>query len=176
MLSKWKKELMSEIRDSMKKDVLNQVRKTQINKARTVVYGVYDEPLAYKRRKGVGGLIDQDNIVGETDLKGNTVKLSVYNITKFNSSNLLWGMYSHSGILGDYLTPLIVLGHFEHQRAGGSGYTYFDTFKYRTNGYNGQEYAQPRDFISLTEHELYWRKGHVRALEKSLESKGFNVQ
>jgi len=167
---------MSEIKNSMEKDVLKEVQKTQLKNIQLYVYDVYD-PEQYVRRRQSGGLSDPRNIVGVTGLSGNNARLSVYNLTRFNNSNLFWAINSHSGRLGDYLTPLIVLGDIKHRRSGGSGYIFFNLVSYyHTHSYVGQEYAQPRDFITATKIDLRSSHGHSGALKKSLKSKGLNVQ
>jgi hypothetical protein len=154
--------IMSEIKKSLVTDVLKTIQTREKRSIAKVVYRAYS-PETYIRRYTDGGLIDDRNIEGIIEKEdGNSARLSISNLTKYNTSGRGYG-----GSSSEYLTPLIVLGQDAHP----TGYSWFPNPKLRSRGY-----AKERNFIGDTVNELRKSNAHVDALRKSLKSKGIEVK
>ena len=138
------------IDDSLENEVLETVKKIEISHVDEDVFDVYS-PSVYERR-GVLGIDDPDNIVGNISQNG---VLEVENITEFNPE------YETEN-LGLGLVKLIEYGH------GTSGYFY----DYPTS----KDFTEPRPFISNTKKEIKEYKSHVIAMKSGLEKHQIKVK
>lgn len=160
-MKQFNKVVMANISKSMEDEVAKTVRVREKRAIAKVVYRRYI-PNSYTRRYSDGGLIANENIKSSVGVSDKNARLSVYNVTKANTSQKNYGRVN-----GGYLTPLIVLGHEGHKsRYGGMGYSWYPRPIYKS-----ELYAMPRDFISETKRDLKDSQAHMKALEKGLQKR-----
>ena len=138
------------IDDSLENEVLETVKKIEINHIEEDVCNVYS-PSAYERRSNLG-VDDPENIIGNITQNG---VLEVENITEFNPE-----YETENRGLG--LVKLIEYGHKT------SGY-YYDYPK-------SDSFTDPRPFISNTKNEIKENKNHVIAIKSGLEKHKIKVR
>ena len=138
------------IDDSLENEVLETVKKIEINHVDEDVFDVYS-PSAYERRSTLG-IDDPDNIVGNITQNG---ILEVENITEFNPE-----YETENRGLG-----LVKLIEYGHKTSG-----YFYDYPKSAN------FTDPRPFISNTKKEIKENKNHVIALKSGLEKHKIKVK
>lgn len=141
-----KNDLKKDINAVLADEVFDEVRKCELEHVEEDVFSVYS-PKIYQRR-AVGGIDDEQNIVGTVK----NMKLTVENITEFNDD---YGTYNS----GRGLSTLINDG--EHLK----NYFY---------DYEG-EFTKPRPFIDRTVEELENSNRLDNALIKGLRKKGIDA-
>lgn len=139
-------DIKSDIEDVLMDEVLDEVKDIELKHVEEDVFSVYS-PKIYERR-GSGGIIDPDNIVGEV----NNMQLEVDNVTQFNNG---YGTFNR----GVGLATLINDG----ERKNGF---YYD--------YDG-EFIQPRPFIDNTIDEIEKTDGIENALAIGLRKRNYDV-
>lgn len=152
--------LKEEIAKVMDKDVKSVIQTYERTNLDEVVYSPYVyTPVYYTRRKGSGGLLDRENMVGKAEINSNSVTLAIENITKRNP-------HYDDPELSQYplLTPLIVYGN------GGAGGHY-----HHVGEYFPYAYEAPRDFITATREELREKRIPYKFLAYGLQDKGMTV-
>lgn len=142
-------DLKSDIDSTLASEVLDEVRKCEIEHVQEDVLGVYN-PCFYERRRN-GGIDDPENIVGMV----NNLTLSVTNVTPFNSG---YGTKNH----GVGLATLINGGD------GAGGFEYDYPYRIRVS------YTNARPFLDNTVRELEESNRLENALNKGLKSRGAN--
>lgn len=138
------KDLKSDIEDVLMDEVLEEVKNIELYHIQNDVLNTYT-PQIYKRR-GVGGIDDPDNIVGEVE----NMALTVENITPFNDD---YGSSNHGVGLADLVN--------DGDNLQGYFYDYPGSFN------------QPRPFLDNTEEEIGHTEQIDNALEKGLNKRGW---
>lgn len=134
-----RKAILDKAKESMKTNVLPEVKGKMSEAIKEEVYDVY-EPKRYIRRGKVGGLHDESLIKGHVISRANSdgFDYKVVNTAKTN----------FGGRPQTYLTPLVVMGQLRSIAAGyGSQYLYYEDSEYKP-------YGQERDFITATVNKL----------------------
>lgn len=127
-------------------EVLDEVKRIELEHVRDDVFGVY-KPNIYERRNS-GGIDDTENIVG----KVNNMQLEVDNVTRFNDD---YGTYNH----GMGLAALINDGSTTQ------GYFY---------DYPG-EFNKARPFIDNTIEDIEKTNDVENALAKGLKNRKYDI-
>lgn len=140
------KDLKSDIEDTLRDEVFDEVKRTELRHIEEDVLSIYS-PQIYKRRV-VGGIDDSDNIVGEV----HNMQLEVDNITEFNDD---YGTYNHGIGLADLI----------NDGEGKSGFFY---------DYQG-EFEKARAFIDNTIDEIEQTDSVENALAKGLKKRNYDV-
>lgn len=141
-----KADLKKDINAVLADEVFNEVRKCEMEHIEEDIFSVYS-PKIYQRR-AVGGIDDEQNIVGSVK----DMELTVENITEFNDD---YGTYNS----GRGLSTLINDGESLN------GYFY---------DYEG-EFTQSRPFIDRTTEELENSNRLNNALSKGLKKRGIDA-
>lgn len=142
------KDLKADIEDTLRNEVLDEVvKEIELKHIEEDVLSTYS-PKIYERR-GVGGINDPNNIIGEVE----DMQLVVDNVTPFNDG---YGTYN-SGV---GLADLINDGERRH------GY-YYD--------FDG-EFTQPRPFIDNTIEEIEQTDSIEKSLTKGLKKRNYDVK
>ncbi|WP_176702378.1 hypothetical protein [Paenibacillus sp. Mc5Re-14] len=134
-----RKAVLAKAKEGMRKDVMTYAKTQMVQATLDEVYKVY-ETYQYSRRRYSGGLLDEDNIIGNplSSNRRGGFDYEIYNNTKTN----------FKGSPEIYLTPLVVLGQKKAKSYGfDSEYLYYSHSEH-------MPYAQPRDFISATKRRL----------------------
>lgn len=139
-------DIKADIEDTLKDEVLNEVKRIELEHVRDDVFGAY-APKIYQRRNSMG-IDDPDNIVGEVY----DMRLEVDNETRFCDD---YGTYNH----GIGLSDLINDGSTTH------GYFY---------DYPG-EFNSPRPFIDNTIDEIDRTDDVENALAKGLKRRKYDI-
>lgn len=141
------KDLKSDIKDTLSKEVFEEVRDIELEHVQRDVFDAY-RPKIYNRRSS-RGIDDPRNIVGQVD----DMTLYVDNVTSYN---LGYGTYNS----GTTLAELINEGE------GGKHKLYYD--------FTGN-FIQPRPFLDNTQNEIDKTKRVENALNKGLRSRGYTI-
>lgn len=145
--------------DVLKNEVASVIKDTQSDMVEVSVYSNYRpdtpdrEPKVYRRRGREGGLADTKNMIHDTKIENNSVRLTVKNVTKGSKDS----RYSNT-----IISDLVEGGH-------GTNNKYYD---YPTDS----GFTEPRPFIQDTVDELNEYKFHVHAFKSGLRQKGFGVK
>ena len=146
--------------NTLKYEVFEEVRDTYQKHIDQDAYDAYS-PSQYERRDMGGGLISDENIVGE--VKGNI--LEVKDVAPLNDFDLNGDIISHSSS-GTELGEIIEYG---------SAYT--GNAPYLFNGdMSGQAWTQPRPFTENTIDDLQRNKQHINAMKKGLQRQGIKTK
>lgn len=140
------KDIKSDIQDTLCDEVLDEVKRIELEHVRDDVFSVY-LPKIYRRRNS-GGIDDPDNIVGELY----DMRLEVDNDTRFNDD---YGTYNHGIGLADLIND------------GNSTHSYF-------YDYPG-EFNSPRPFIDNTIDEIERTNDVEEALAKGLKKRKYDI-
>ncbi len=157
-------ELVSQInqkaQSALKSEVFEEVRDVYQKHIDSDVYDAYS-PHQYQRRDMGGGLIADDNIVG--NVNGNT--LEVKDIASLNDFNFNGEIISHSSS-GTELAEIIEYGS-----------AYSGNAPYLFDGdMSGQPWAVPRPFTENTIKDLQSNKQHIKALRQGLNRQGIKTK
>jgi uncharacterized protein YgfB (UPF0149 family) len=120
------------------------------------VYGAYS-PTSYQRRDMSGGLIANENIIGE--MTGNV--LEVKDIAQLNTSE---GKQTYNS--QTYLAQIIEYG----KAYTGNAVYLFD------RDMSDQPWANPRPFIQNTIEDLIINKQHIKAMKAGLAQRGIKTE
>lgn len=140
------KDLKSDIEDTLRDEVFDEVKRTELRHIEEDVFSVYS-PQIYRRR-AVGGIDDPDNIIGEVC----SMQLEVDNITEFNDD---YGTYNHGIGLADLIN--------DGERKSGFFYDY------------SGEFEKARPFIDNTIEEMEQTDSVENALAKGLRKRNYDV-
>lgn len=141
------KDIRSDIKDTLKKEVFDEVRSVELEHIKRDVFDAYS-PKIYKRRT-TDGLDDSRNIVGMV----NDLELEVDNVTEFNDD---FGASNH----GVGLAQLVNSG----DRLDGYYYDYPGTFN------------QARAFLDNTQEEINRTQRVDITFEKSMKKRGYDIK
>jgi hypothetical protein len=158
------KELEEYLKPKMLQVVENEVAKEikdveQLN-IEEVVYQGYvtsnaqGQPWKYKRRRQNDGLQDRDNMVEKARYIGNTVELTIENITEGSNEDFK-------------IAPLIEYGD------GNGGKEY----EYKNNRDDtADQYLAPRPFTEETIKELKLTNRHINAFKQGMRKRGIDIK
>ncbi|MEM5599155.1 hypothetical protein AAHB53_27795 [Niallia circulans] len=142
------------LRDIMNHEMAEMVKDEEQKAIDKYVYDAYKpgtvdgEPWVYKRRRDNGGLRSRDNMKVDVKRVGDSIELSVENITK--------------GANGYEIAEGIEYG---------TGYEYTSN----RDGTAGQ-YTSPRPFTQETEKEILSRDLHTKTMKQALKSRGLDIE
>lgn len=142
------KDLKSDIKDTLSKEVFDEVRDIELEHVQRDVFDAYC-PKIYNRRSS-GGIDDPRNIVGQVD----DMTLYVDNVTPYN---LGYGTYNSGTTLADLI----------NEGEGGKHKLYYD--------FTGN-FIQPRPFLDNTQNEVDKSNRVENALKKGLQRRGYTVK
>lgn len=142
------KDLKSDIKDTLSKEVFDEVRDIELEHVQRDVFDSY-RPKIYNRRSS-GGIDDPRNIVGQVD----DMTLYVDNVTPYNPG---YGTYNSGTTLADLI----------NEGEGGKHKLYYD--------FTGN-FIQPRPFLDNTQNEVDKSNRVENALKKGLQRRGYTVK
>lgn len=142
------KELKSDIKDTLYKEVFDEVCDIEMEHVQMDVLYRY-QPLIYERRT-TGGIEDHSNLKG----KVRDTELSVYNKTPFNPG---YGTYNS----GNDLATLL------NEGSGGKHKIYYDFMG---------EFEKPTYFLENTQEEIDKTNRVERVLNKGLKRRGYEIK
>lgn len=142
------KDLKSDIKDTLSKEVFDEVRDIELEHVQRDVFDAY-RPKIYNRRNS-GGIDDPRNIVGQVD----NMTLYVDNVTPYNPG---YGTYNSGTTLADLI----------NEGEGGKHKLYYD--------FTGN-FIQPRPFLDNTQDEVDKSDRVENALKKGLQRRGYTVK
>lgn len=141
------KDLKSDIKDTLSKEVFDEVRDIELEHVQRDVFNAY-HPRIYNRRSSLG-IDDPRNIVGQVK----DMALYVENITPYNPG---YGTYNSGTTLADLI----------NEGEGGKHKLYYD--------FTG-DFIQPRPFLNYTQYEVDKSHRVENALNKGLRSRGYTI-
>lgn len=148
------------------KEVADVVRSVQKEAIKKEVYSVYPRTVRYERRKGDGGLSDEDNMLA--DIQGTVLRIR--NVTQPNDEYDFYdAQFADDGCERSYVFDLPAL--IEYGDAGSVGYTHK-----HSSMPSGPTFLEPRPFVARTKEELRRHGYHVNALRHGLMKAGFKVE
>jgi len=148
--------VQKKIDSAQKNEVFEAVRDVYQDHVQSDVYNVYS-PSAYVRRMENGGLIADENIVGNV----NNNILEVMDVAPLNKSE---GAITYNS--QTYLTKII---------ENGLAYTGNAVYLFDQD-MSGEPWATPRPFTKNTIDDLKQNKQHVEALKKGLKKRGIKTE